>query len=149
MEVMNNQSRMWRIFWRKLSYPPMRYQHIQDKNWSHMVIFSHWTHHQPHDISEEGSWTWRWSNYSIKSEVDQLGPNRGVRSVIVNPPVAQSGTEVPQVWWRVQGLVTTPRRPTEDQRPNRQDNPWRCWAQQAAYEESDRNSRIAPSRIST
>jgi hypothetical protein len=34
---------------------------IQDR-----VIFSYWIHHQPCDISEEGSHTWRWSNYSIK-----------------------------------------------------------------------------------
>jgi hypothetical protein len=32
-----------------------------------------------------------------KTEVDQLSPNRGVRSVIANPPVARSGTEVCQV----------------------------------------------------
>jgi hypothetical protein len=31
--------------WRKLSYPPTRYHHIQDKNWSHRMIFLYWTHH--------------------------------------------------------------------------------------------------------
>jgi hypothetical protein len=29
-----------------------------------------------------------------EDEVNQLGPNKGVRSVIANPSVAQSGTEV-------------------------------------------------------
>jgi hypothetical protein len=52
--------------WRKSSYPPKKFQRIEDKNWSHSVIFSYWTHHQPYDISEEESHTWRWSNYSIK-----------------------------------------------------------------------------------
>jgi hypothetical protein len=52
--------------WRKSSYPPKKFQCIADKNWSHMVIFSYWTHHQSYDISKEGSHTWRWSNYSIK-----------------------------------------------------------------------------------
>jgi hypothetical protein len=84
--------------WRKLSYQPSRYQRIQDKNWSHIVIFSYWTYHQPRDISEEGCRTGRWSNYSIKSEVDQLGLNKGVRSVIVNPLVVRSRTDVHQVW---------------------------------------------------
>jgi hypothetical protein len=37
------------------------------------------------DTDEEGYWTGRWSNYSIKKEVDQLGPDRGIRSVIANP----------------------------------------------------------------
>jgi hypothetical protein len=36
---------------------------------------------------------------------------------------------------------------TEDQRSGSQNSPWRYWAQQVAYEESDRNSRITPSRI--
>jgi hypothetical protein len=52
--------------WRKFSYPPKKFQRIEDKNWSHRVIFSYWTYHQPCDISEEGRYTWRWSNYSIK-----------------------------------------------------------------------------------
>jgi hypothetical protein len=52
--------------WKKLGYPLKKFQRIEDKNWSHRVIFSYWTHHQPCDISEEGSHTWRWSNYSIK-----------------------------------------------------------------------------------
>jgi hypothetical protein len=43
-----------------------KFQRIEDKNWSHMVIFSYWTHHQSCDISEKGSHTWRWSNYFIK-----------------------------------------------------------------------------------
>jgi hypothetical protein len=45
---------------------------------------------------------------SVKKYADQLGPNRGVWSLITNPLVAWSGTEVRQVWWRVQGLVTIP-----------------------------------------
>jgi hypothetical protein len=52
--------------WRKFGYPPKKFQRIEDKNWSHRVIFS-WTHHQPCDISEEGSHTWRGSNYSVKN----------------------------------------------------------------------------------
>jgi hypothetical protein len=48
------------------------------KNWSHRVIFLYWTRHQSRDISKEGSWTWRWSNCSIKNKVDHLDPNRGV-----------------------------------------------------------------------
>jgi hypothetical protein len=52
--------------WMKSDYPPKKFQRIDGKNWSHRVIFSYWTHHQPCDISEEGSHTWRWSNYSIK-----------------------------------------------------------------------------------
>jgi hypothetical protein len=52
--------------WRKSGCPPKKFQCIEDKNWSHRVIFSYWTHHQPYDISEKGSHTWRWSNYSIK-----------------------------------------------------------------------------------
>jgi hypothetical protein len=52
--------------WRKFSYTPKKFQRIEDKNWRHRVIFSYWTHHQSCDISEEGSYTWRWSNYSIK-----------------------------------------------------------------------------------
>jgi hypothetical protein len=52
--------------WRKPSYPSNKFKPIEDKNWSHKVIFSYWTHHQPYDISEEGSHTWWWSNYSIK-----------------------------------------------------------------------------------
>jgi hypothetical protein len=52
--------------WRESSYPPKKFQRIEDKNWSHTVIFSYLIHHQPCDINEEGSHTWRWSNYSIK-----------------------------------------------------------------------------------
>jgi hypothetical protein len=52
--------------WRKPGYPPKKFQRTEDKNWSHRVIFSYWIHHQPYDISEEGSHTWRWNNYSIK-----------------------------------------------------------------------------------
>jgi hypothetical protein len=52
--------------WRKPGYPPKKFQRIEDKNWSRSVIFSYLTHHQPCDISEEGSHTWRWSNYSIQ-----------------------------------------------------------------------------------
>jgi hypothetical protein len=33
----------------------------------------------------------------LSKTVDQLGSNGGVRSVISNPPVARSGTEVRQV----------------------------------------------------
>jgi hypothetical protein len=54
------------FYWRKSGYPAKKFQRIEDKNWSHRVMFSYWTHHQPCDISEEGSHTWRWSNYSIK-----------------------------------------------------------------------------------
>jgi hypothetical protein len=54
------------FYWRKSGYPPNKFQRIEDKNWSHRVIFSYWTHHQPCDISEEASHIWRWSNYSIK-----------------------------------------------------------------------------------
>jgi hypothetical protein len=91
-------TRCERFFLRKLSYPPMRYQRIQDNNWSHRVIFSYWTHHQPGDISEEGSRTRIWSNYYVEEEVVQLGLNRGVRSAIANQPVAWSGTEVQHDW---------------------------------------------------
>jgi hypothetical protein len=52
--------------WRKSDYRPKKFQRIEDKNWSHRVIFSYWTHPQPCNISEEGSHTWRWSNYYIK-----------------------------------------------------------------------------------
>jgi hypothetical protein len=52
--------------WRKSGYPLKKFQRIEDKNWNHRLIFSYWTHHQPCDISKEGSHTWRWSNYSIK-----------------------------------------------------------------------------------
>jgi hypothetical protein len=52
--------------WRKFSYPPKKFQRIEDKNWSHRVIFSYLTYHQPCDISKEGSHTWKWSNYCIK-----------------------------------------------------------------------------------
>jgi hypothetical protein len=62
----------------------------------------------PRDISEEGSWTRRWSNYYVEEEVAQHGSNRGVWSAIANQPVARSGTEVHQDWWRVQRLVTMP-----------------------------------------
>jgi hypothetical protein len=142
--------------WKKCCHKysqPSGYQCIQDKNQSHGVIFLYWTHHQPRDINEEGCWIGRWNNYSIKNEVDLLGTNRGVRSVIVNLPVARSGTEVHKVWWRVQGLVTTPQflpesGPTENQRPGMQNSTWRYWVQQASYEESDHNSTITPSRMS-
>jgi hypothetical protein len=76
-EVTTNQNKVWKIFWRKLSYPPTRYQRMQAKNWSYRVIFSYWTHHQPHDIGEEGSRTRRWSKYYVEKEVAQLGSNRG------------------------------------------------------------------------
>jgi hypothetical protein len=52
--------------WRKSGYPLEKFQRIEDKNWSHRAMFLYWTHHQPCDISESGSHTWRWSNYSIK-----------------------------------------------------------------------------------
>jgi hypothetical protein len=97
--------------WKKCCHKysqPTGYQHIQDKNWSHRMIFSYWTHHQPRDISEDGCRIGRWSNYSIKNGVDELSLNRVVRSVIANPSVARSRTEVRQVRWRVQGLVTIP-----------------------------------------
>jgi hypothetical protein len=106
MKVTTNQSKIWRIFLRKLSYPPMTYHRIQDKNWSHRVIFSYWTHHQPRDTSEEVCRTRRWNNNYAEDEVAQLGLNRGVRSVIANQPVTRSETEVHHDWWRVQGLVT-------------------------------------------
>jgi hypothetical protein len=57
----------WFFDWRKSGYPLKKFQRIEDKNWSHIMIFSYWTHHQPCDISEEGSHIWRWSNYSIKN----------------------------------------------------------------------------------
>jgi hypothetical protein len=52
--------------WMKFGYTPKKFQRIEDKNWSHRVIFSYWIHHQPCNICEEGSHTWRWYNYSIK-----------------------------------------------------------------------------------
>jgi hypothetical protein len=57
----------WFFFdWRKSGYPSEKFQCIEDKNWSHTMIFLYWTHNQLCDISEEGSHTWRWSKYSIK-----------------------------------------------------------------------------------
>jgi hypothetical protein len=39
--------------------------------------------------------------------------------------------------------------PTKDQRPDMQDNSWRCWTQQVANEETDRNFSITPSEMLT
>jgi hypothetical protein len=123
-----------RFFLRKLSYPLTRYQHIQDKNWSHGVIFSYWTHHKSCDISEEGSRLRRSSNYYVEEEVIQLSSNKGVWSAIVNQPVARLGTEVHQDWWHVQRLMTIPQfsldwGSTKDEGSTKQNNLWRCWAQ--------------------
>jgi hypothetical protein len=93
---------------KKLSYPPTRYQRVQDKNWSHMVIFLYWTHHKPCNISEEGYWIRRWSRYYVEDDVAQLDSNRGAWSVIANQPVALSRTEVHHDWWHVHRLVTIP-----------------------------------------
>jgi hypothetical protein len=151
MEATTNQNKMWNFFWRKLSYPPTTYQRIQDKNWSHRVIFSYWTHHEPHDISKE-EWRIRiWSNYYAKDEVTQLGSNRGVWLAIANQPVARSGTEVHKDWWHIQELVMISQFSrggvTKDEGSTKQNSTWRCWLQQGSYEESNRNSRITPSRM--
>jgi hypothetical protein len=122
------------------------------QNWSHFVIFSYWTHHQIRDINEEGCRIRRWSSNYAEDEVAQLGSNRGVQSVIANQLVARSRTEVHQDWWCVQGLVIISQfflnqGPTKDEGSTKQNITWRCWAQQAVYEESDRNYWITHSRI--
>jgi hypothetical protein len=66
--------------WRKSDYPLKKFQHIEGKNWSHRVIFSYWTHHQPRDISEEGSHNEDEATILSKT-VGQLGSNGGVQSV--------------------------------------------------------------------
>jgi hypothetical protein len=60
-----------------------------------------------------------WDTSVYKTKIEVIGwsfhiehivnpPNRDVQSVIANLPVARSGIEVHQVWWRAQVLVTTP-----------------------------------------
>jgi hypothetical protein len=137
--------------WMKSNYPPKKFQCIEDKNWSHKVIFSYWTHHQPCGISEEGSHTWRWSNYSIKdiwsAWFERRRPIGDFQST--GSPIENRSSP---------GLMTcsgasdntsifTQTRATEYQRSGRQISPKRGWAQQVTYQDSYHKSKITSSRI--
>jgi hypothetical protein len=104
-------------------------------------------------------WWWRKSNKKMKQLLclrwsrlawsKQRGPISNCQST-----GSRSETEVHQNWWCVQGLVMMsqflPGLGTHWRwKTSQAEQPWRWWAQHAAYEESDRNSRITPSRLPT
>jgi hypothetical protein len=138
--------------WRKSGYAPKKFQHIEDKNWSHRVIFSYWTHHQPCNISEEGSHTWRWSNYSIKDSWSAWFEWRrliGDFQSTGNPIRNRSSP----------GLMTCSGANDDTSISSELVDHWiskirqtyqpkRGWTQQVTYQESYRNFKITPSRIS-
>jgi hypothetical protein len=155
MKVTTNQSKMWRIFigFKKDQLPTNEipaYTRLKLK-----VIG--WSFHIEHIINPVTS---------VKKDAEQedeatimlkmkslilFRTERSDRWLPIST-AAWSRTDVHQDWLRVQGLVTIPQfsldlGPTKDKWSTKKNSPWRCWAQQIAYEESYHNSRIGSSMI--
>jgi hypothetical protein len=82
--------------WKKSGYPPKKFQRIEDIWWSFYI--EHIAN--PATLVKKEA-THEDETTILSKTVDQFGSNGGVQSVIYSPPVARSGTEVHQVWWRV------------------------------------------------